>query len=124
MIVGVPKETAALERRVSVVPETVPKLGAGVKVAVERGAGENAGFPDSDFDFWIGMVVPKRTPRDIIARIHQETVNGLKDPAVKEKLAKLGVEDMIMQPEDFDARIAREAPIAMTLAKAAGIAAK
>jgi tripartite-type tricarboxylate transporter receptor subunit TctC len=83
-----------------------------------------AGFPDSDFDFWIGMVVPKRTPRDIIARIHQETVNGLKDPAVKEKLAKLGVEDMIMQPEDFDARIAREAPIAMTLAKAAGIAAK
>ncbi len=49
MIVGVPKETAALERRVSVVPETVPKLGAGVKVAVERGAGENAGFPDSDY---------------------------------------------------------------------------
>ena len=49
MIVGVPKETAALERRVSVVPETVPKFGAGVKVAVERGAGENAGFPDSDY---------------------------------------------------------------------------
>jgi tripartite-type tricarboxylate transporter receptor subunit TctC len=83
-----------------------------------------AGFPDSDFDFWIGMVVPKKTPRDIIGRIHQETVSGLKDPAVKEKLAKLGVEEMIMQPEDFDARIAREAPIAMTLAKAAGIAAK
>jgi tripartite-type tricarboxylate transporter receptor subunit TctC len=83
-----------------------------------------AGFPDSDFDFWIGMVVPKKTPRDIIGRIHQETVSGVKDPAVKEKLAKLGVEEMIMQPEDFDARIAREAPIAMTLAKAAGIAAK
>jgi tripartite-type tricarboxylate transporter receptor subunit TctC len=83
-----------------------------------------AGFPDSDFDFWIGMVVPKKTPRDIIGRIHQETVSGLKDPAVKEKLAKLGVEEMIMQPEDFNARIAREAPIAMTLAKAAGIAAK
>jgi tripartite-type tricarboxylate transporter receptor subunit TctC len=83
-----------------------------------------AGFPDSDFDFWIGMVVPKKTPRDIIGRIHQETVSELKDPAVKEKLAKFGVEEMIMQPEDFDARIAREAPIAMTLAKAAGIAAK
>jgi NAD(P) transhydrogenase subunit alpha len=49
MIVGVPKETAALERRVSVVPETVPKLGAGVKVAVEKGAGENAGFLDADY---------------------------------------------------------------------------
>ena len=83
-----------------------------------------AGFPESDFDFWIGMMVPKKTPRDIVARIHQETVKGLQDPSVKEKLSKLGVEDMIMQPDDFDARIAREAPIAVALAKAAGIAAK
>jgi tripartite-type tricarboxylate transporter receptor subunit TctC len=83
-----------------------------------------AGFPDSDFDFWIGMVVPKKTPRDIVARIHHETVNGLADPSVKDKLAKLGVEPLIMTPDDFDARIAREAPIAMTLAKAAGIAVK
>ena len=57
-----------------------------------------AGFPDSDFDFWIGMVVPKKTPRDIVARIHQETVKGLEDASVKEKLAKLGVEPMIMTP--------------------------
>jgi len=49
LIVGVPKETAALERRVSVVPETVQKLGAGVKVVVEKGAGESAGFSDSEF---------------------------------------------------------------------------
>ena len=83
-----------------------------------------AGFPNSDFDFWIGMVVPKKTPRDLVGRIHQETVKGLKDPAVKEKLAKLGVEPMIMKPDDFDARIAREAPIAVTLAKAAGISPK
>jgi tripartite-type tricarboxylate transporter receptor subunit TctC len=83
-----------------------------------------AGFPDSDFDFWIGMTVPKKTPREIVARIHQETVNGLRDPSVKEKLAKLGVEELIMTPEDFDARIAKEAPIALTLAKAAGIAVK
>ncbi|MGH9919657.1 MAG: NAD(P)(+) transhydrogenase (Re/Si-specific) subunit alpha, partial [Nitrososphaerales archaeon] len=49
MIVGVPKETAALERRVSVVPETVSKFGAGVSVLVESGAGESAGFIDSDY---------------------------------------------------------------------------
>jgi tripartite-type tricarboxylate transporter receptor subunit TctC len=56
--------------------------------------------------------------------MHQETVNGLGDPAVKEKLAKLGVEEMIMKPEDFDARIAREAPVAVALAKAVGISPK
>jgi len=49
LIVGVPKETAALERRVSVVPETVSKFGAGASFVVEKGAGENAGFPDSDY---------------------------------------------------------------------------
>jgi tripartite-type tricarboxylate transporter receptor subunit TctC len=83
-----------------------------------------AGFPDTDFDFWIGMMVPKKTPRDLVAKIHQETVNGLEDASVKEKLAKLGVEPMIMTPDAFDARIAREAAIAVTLAKAAGIAVK
>ncbi len=83
-----------------------------------------AGFPDSDFDFWIGMVVPKKTPRAVVARMHQETVAGLQDPGVKEKLAKLGVEPMIMTPEAFDARIAKEAPLAVTLAQATGIAAK
>lgn len=49
MIVGVPKETAALERRVSIVPETVSKIGTGVSVLVEKGAGEEAGFADSDY---------------------------------------------------------------------------
>ena len=83
-----------------------------------------AGFPNSDFDFWIGALVPKKTPREIVARIHDATVQGLEDPAVKDKLAQLGVEPMIMAPQDFDARIAREAPIALDLAKAAGIAAK
>jgi tripartite-type tricarboxylate transporter receptor subunit TctC len=83
-----------------------------------------AGFPDTDFDFWIGMTVPKKTPRDLVAKIHQETVNGLEDAGVKEKLAKLGVEPMIMTPDAFDARIAKEAAIAVTLAKAAGIAVK
>jgi tripartite-type tricarboxylate transporter receptor subunit TctC len=83
-----------------------------------------AGFPDSDFDFWIGMAVPKKTPRDIVTRIHDETVKGLEDASVKDKLAKLGVEPLIMTPEAFDARIAKEAPIAVALAKAAGIAAK
>lgn len=83
-----------------------------------------AGFPDSDFDFWVGAMVPKKTQRDIVARIHEEIVKGLRDPSVKEKLSKLGVEEMIMQPDEFDARIAREAPIAATLARAAGIAAK
>ena len=83
-----------------------------------------SGFPNSDFDFWVGAFVPKQTPRDIVAKIHREVVKGLESSPVKEKLGKLGVEPMIMKPDDFDARIAKEADIAVKLAKAAKISLK
>jgi NAD(P) transhydrogenase subunit alpha len=50
MRVAVPKETAARERRVALVPETVSKLReAGFEVRVERDAGSSAGFLDEDY---------------------------------------------------------------------------
>jgi tripartite-type tricarboxylate transporter receptor subunit TctC len=80
-----------------------------------------SGFPDSDFDFWVGMFAPKQTPRAIVARIHAETVKALENPAVVAKLANLGTEPMTQSPEAFDARVAREARIAVELARAAKI---
>jgi tripartite-type tricarboxylate transporter receptor subunit TctC len=80
-----------------------------------------SGFPDSDFDFWVGMFAPKQTPRAIVARIHAETVKALQNPAVVTKLANLGTEPMTQSPEAFDARVAREARIAVELARAAKI---
>jgi NAD(P) transhydrogenase subunit alpha len=51
MQVGVPRETAPGERRVALVPDIVSRLtGAGFVVVVERGAGEAAGFPDSEYE--------------------------------------------------------------------------
>jgi len=83
-----------------------------------------AGFADSDFDFWVGAFVPKQTPRDVVARIHDEAVKALQHPETKDKLAQLGVETMIMQPDAFDARLVKEVAIDEHLAKAAGIAVK
>ncbi len=51
MKIGVPKETAAGERRVALVPEVVGKLTrAGHEVVVERGAGDAALIPDAAFE--------------------------------------------------------------------------
>jgi tripartite-type tricarboxylate transporter receptor subunit TctC len=83
-----------------------------------------AGYPDSGFEFYIGLTVPKKTPRDLVAAIHRATVKGLEDPSVKDKFAKLGVEPLTMTPEAYDARIAKEVPIAVKLANAAGIGLK
>jgi tripartite-type tricarboxylate transporter receptor subunit TctC len=80
-----------------------------------------AGVPDSDLDFWVGAFVPKKTPRDVTARMHGEIVKALNNPATKQKLVTLGVEPMIMELDAFDARIAKEADLAKKLVKAANI---
>jgi NAD(P) transhydrogenase subunit alpha len=49
--VAVPKESGAGERRVALVPEAVGRLAsAGFSIAVERGAGSGAEFPDAQYE--------------------------------------------------------------------------
>ena len=51
MLIGAPAETDPSETRVAASPETVKKyVGLGAEVAVERGAGAEAGFVDSDYE--------------------------------------------------------------------------
>jgi tripartite-type tricarboxylate transporter receptor subunit TctC len=71
-----------------------------------------AGFPDSDFDFWIGLFLPARTPRAIVEKLGRETVKAVQSPAVQERLATLGAEPMVMTPGEFDAYL--RAQIVMT----------
>ncbi|WP_198164429.1 Bug family tripartite tricarboxylate transporter substrate binding protein [Rhodoplanes sp. Z2-YC6860] len=99
--------TVASSKRASALPDVPTSIEAGV--------------PDSDFDFWVGAFVPKKTPRDVVAKMHASIVKAIKTPSVQEKLGKLGVEELIMTPEAFDARIAKEAVIAKKLAKDAKI---
>ena len=50
MIVGVPREIFPGERRVALVPGVVANLAkAGMEVAIEAGAGVEAGYPDADY---------------------------------------------------------------------------
>ena len=50
MKIGVPKETAAGERRVATTPDVAKKLiGMGFEVLIERGAGDAAHYPDDDY---------------------------------------------------------------------------
>jgi tripartite-type tricarboxylate transporter receptor subunit TctC len=81
-----------------------------------------SGFPNSDFDYYTSVFVPKKTPRDVDARIHELTLKGLQTPVMKQRFDKLGVEPLTMTPEAFDARIAQEAKIAVELAQATGLA--
>lgn len=67
-----------------------------------------AGVPGFVFDFWIGLLAPAKTPRDVVNKLNQEVNKALTQPDVKERMAKLGGEPMPMAPERFDAFIREE----------------
>jgi tripartite-type tricarboxylate transporter receptor subunit TctC len=80
-----------------------------------------AGFPDSDYNYWMGLFVPSKTPREIVDRLRAETEKALALPTVKEKFAPQGIEPLPLSPFDFDALIRREIEANIALVKAAGL---
>src|SRR3954451_13020985 len=114
MRVGEPRESAAGERRVALVPEVVSRLDdGGFEVLVERGAGESASFPDDSYTEAGALIVGD--PRDAEAvvkvqkpsadeagRLRQEQVligflQPLTDKEGLERLAQLGVVAFAME---------------------------
>jgi len=80
-----------------------------------------AGYPDSDYNFWIGVFVPAATPDPIVARLHEEIKKALQVPDVKDKIAKFGAEPMDMTLAQFDDYFKKELVINEALVKAANI---
>ena len=80
-----------------------------------------SGLADSDYNYWMGMFVPAKTPREIVERLYQETQKALRLPAVVEKFGPQGIEPMPMTPAEFDALIKKEIAINVALVKAAGL---
>ena len=81
-----PRETAAGERRVALVPESVPKLTQqGLEVAVERGAGHEASFPDQAYGDAGAELVDSALDADVVAKVappSADEVAALRDGAV------------------------------------------
>jgi NAD(P) transhydrogenase subunit alpha len=111
--VGVPRETAAGERRVALVPDSVTRLGqTGIDVVVEPGAGASAPYADAEYaeagaslgDPWAADVVAKVAKPDAgeIARMRDGQalvgfLQPLTDRAGIEALAARGVVAFAME---------------------------
>ena len=80
-----------------------------------------AGYPQSDYVFWVALLAPAGTPRAIIDRLNAEALKALANPEVKEKLAVLGAEPMPMTPAAFDAFIKAETARMADVVKSANI---
>src|SRR5262249_19753246 len=64
-----------------------------------------AGYPGSDYDFWMGSYLPAKTPRSIVERLNVEVAKALKDDGLKAKIRQLGGEIDIMSLDQFNAFI-------------------
>jgi tripartite-type tricarboxylate transporter receptor subunit TctC len=80
-----------------------------------------AGFPDVDDNFGIGLFAPALTPRSIIDRIRDATVSSVKSSVVMEALAKFGEEPMTATPEQFEQLIKQQTSDNAVIIKEAGI---
>jgi tripartite-type tricarboxylate transporter receptor subunit TctC len=80
-----------------------------------------AGYPDAVFRFWNGLSAPAKTPRATVDKLHDVTQQALKDSALKEKLAKLGVEPAQLSVDEFDKFFKDDLAATVDLAKKADI---
>ena len=80
-----------------------------------------AGYPNSEYNFWMGLFAPAKTSPAILTRLHEETIKALKNSAVMGRLDKAGGEPMPMSSAEFHAFVMKEIEINAVLVKAAGV---
>ncbi len=95
------------DRRFSEMPD-VPTIGE-VLPGYERPAG------------WMAFFAPARTPAPIVKRVEESVLKAANDPAVQDRLLKIGVVVETLPAEKFGAALKKDIELNGRLVKAAGI---
>ena len=100
---------------------TMPHVRAGrlralAVISSRRSVGEpqlptvaEAGVPGYAVDTWYGLFAPAGTPKEIIARLYEETAKALAQPDARGRLLSMGLEPVASTPEQFSAYVREEA---------------
>ena len=81
-----------------------------------------AGVPGYAAETWYGLSAPARTPKEIIARVHAETVKAFANAEVREKLDAMGYQVRTSSPEEYGALVRSEVEKWRKVIKSANIA--
>ena len=80
-----------------------------------------AGYPDGQSSFWVGLSAPAKTPADVVKKLNEATRQALQKPEVKEKLGHIGVVPELMSVEEFGKFFKQDYDSTLQLAKDAHI---
>jgi tripartite-type tricarboxylate transporter receptor subunit TctC len=69
-----------------------------------------AGYPDVECDAVVGVLVPAKTPKDIVTLLNREIAAAVTPPEMQERLATLGFETANVTPEELAAFLKAEIP--------------
>jgi tripartite-type tricarboxylate transporter receptor subunit TctC len=83
-----------------------------------------AGVPGFDVSSWYAFFVPAKTPDEIVRKLHADTVAVLAEPAIKDKLAQVGVMVVGSTPAELAVQLRSETELWGPVIKAAGIKAE
>jgi len=64
-----------------------------------------AGLPDQEAYTWQGVLVPARTPKEIVDFLYRALRKVVAQPEVKERFAALGFEPVVNSPDEFAAQV-------------------
>jgi tripartite-type tricarboxylate transporter receptor subunit TctC len=80
-----------------------------------------AGFPNSDYEFWVGAFAPAATPGALVDRLNREIVKALGTSSVRERLNALGGLPTPMTAQAFADQFKREVDMNTRLVNAVGL---
>jgi tripartite-type tricarboxylate transporter receptor subunit TctC len=80
-----------------------------------------AGVPKFEFILWFGLWGPTGIPAPVVARIRKDFGTALADRDVREKLATLGNDVLVMNPAQFSKMVRDQIAETRVIFKAAGI---
>ena len=67
-----------------------------------------SGLPNYEYATWYGFMLPARTPRPIVMRLHKEITAVLRSPDVVERLVTAGMDPAPGTPEELDAFLPKD----------------
>ena len=77
-------------------------------------------LPGFDITAWYGFMAPAGTPREVVKKVHDDSVAIIRRPDFLERLDRDGIDPVGNTPEEFAAEIKRDLARWATIVKAAG----